>query len=137
MEEKKSFLGTGWGFPPTFIKGLNGVVMISDEEDIKSSLEILLTTTVGERILQPKYGCDLSKYVFDPLDTTLKTVIKTLIEDAILFYEPRILVDQVELEDNPNEGILLIKIDYTIATTNTRYNFVFPFYLVEGTNIQS
>lgn len=136
-EENKSFLGTGWSFPPNFVKGLNGVEMISDEEDIKSSLEILLSTRIRERIMQPTYGCDLSKLLFEPIDTTLKAYIKDLIKDAILYHEPRIILNDVTLDTKKDEeGIVEITLDYTITSTNTRYNYVYPFYLSEGTNIQ-
>ena len=136
-DENKSFLGTGWGFPPNFVKGLNSVEMISDEEDIRSSLEILLSTRITERIMQPTYGCDLSKLLFEPIDTTLKAYIKDLIKDAILYHEPRIILNDVSIDSSDSEeGIVEITLDYTIASTNSRYNYVYPFYLSEGTNIQ-
>ena len=59
MAEEQSFLGTGWSFPPTFIKQNKGVGTISDVEDINSSLHILLSTRLGERVMQPEYGCNL------------------------------------------------------------------------------
>ena len=136
MSEKVDFLGTGWGFPPTFEKGGKTVVMISDEEDINSSLEILLSTSIGERIMQPTYGCDLRRLLFEPLDTALKAYIKDLIRTAILYHEPRIKMDNLYLETKPEEGIIEITVEYTIRTTNSRYNFVFPFYVEEGTNIR-
>ena len=136
MAENIPFLGTGWGFPPTFDKKSNTVSMISDETDINSSLEILLSTTKGERIMQPTYGCDLKRLLFEPLDTSLKAYIKNLIKTAILYFEPRIRLDDISLETKPNEGKLEITLDYTVRTTNSRYNFVYPFYLNEGvTNI--
>ena len=135
MEQKKSFLGTGWSFPPTFVKGKKGVEMISDEEDIKSSLAILLGTNIGERIMQPSFGCDLTKLLYEPLDTSLKAYVKDLIEDAILYHEPRIILNEVDIETIEDEGIIEITLDYTVAATNTRYNLVYPFYLEEGINV--
>jgi phage baseplate assembly protein W len=128
-----SFLGTGWSFPPTFLKAKKGVKMISDEEDIESSLEILLTTSVRERILEPKYGCNLRNMLFEPLNTTTITEICGLIEQAILHYESRIEANTITIEeDNAIEGRLNITIDYTILSTNNRYNLVYPFYRYEG-----
>ena len=136
-EENKSFLGTGWGFPPNFVKGLNSVELISDEEDIRSSLEILLSTRIGERIMQPTYGCELTKLLFEPIDIALTAYIKDLINDAILYHEPRIVLNDVILDiSDSEEGIVEITLDYTITSTNSRYNYVYPFYLNEGTNIQ-
>ena len=133
----KSFLGTGWGFPPEFSIATNEVGMLSDVEDIQSSLEILLTTRPGERVMLPRYGCNLDELVFEPLTTTFKTYIKDLVNTAILYYEPRINVNNIELDDTGElEGRILISIDFTIRSTNSRFNFVYPFYKKEGTEIR-
>ena len=55
------------------------------------------------------------------------------IKTAILLFEPRVITDKVELKsDNELDGVVLIEIGYTIITTNTRNNIVFPFYKNEG-----
>lgn len=136
MDNNTAFLGTGWGFPPEFNKSSEQVVMTSGEEDIKKSLEILLTTRLGERIMVPDYGCNLDELLFKPLDLTLKTFVIELIKNAILYHEPRIDVSKVDIsETDPLEGKLSIKIEYIIRSTNSRRNVVFPFYKEEGTNI--
>ncbi len=135
MESDHQFIGTGWGFPPTFRKADNKLEMVSGREDIEQSLEILLSTHVGERIMQPKYGCNLDRLIFEPLDSTLVTYIKELIETAILYFEPRIIVNNITIEPIHNEGKLEITIDYTIAVTNSRFNYVYPFYKTEGTEV--
>ncbi|MCG8306781.1 MAG: GPW/gp25 family protein [Cytophagales bacterium] len=137
MDNNASFLGIGWGFPPEFNKGAKGrVEMLSDEADIKSSLEILLSTRLGERIMVPKYGCNLDELLFKPLNLSLKTFVKELIKNAILYYEPRIDVEKIQIDQtNEPDGELLIVIDYRIRATNSRKNFVFPFYKEEGTNV--
>ena len=132
MSKRKSFLGTGWGFPPAFSNKTAAVGLLSNEDDIQSSLEILLTTRQGERVMRPDYGCNLDELVFEPLTTTFKTYIKDLISTAILYYEPRIEVNKIELDDTGElEGRILISIDYTVRATNSRFNFVFPFYKTE------
>jgi phage baseplate assembly protein W len=134
--EEKSFLGTGWDFPPTFTSNSKLLSIISNEDDIRSSLEILLSTRIGERILQPTYGCDLSKLLFEPIDESLVAYLKDLINDAILYHEPRIILNDVSIDSASDvEGKVYITIDYTIATTNTRYNYVYPFYKDEASNI--
>ncbi len=135
MNSDHKFIGTGWGFPPTFTKTDQKVEMASGRLDIEQSLEILLSTRVGERIMQAKYGCNLDRLIFEPLDSTLITYVKDLIETAILYFEPRILVNEISIEPIVNEGKLEINIEYTIAVTNTRYNYVFPFYKTEGTTV--
>ncbi len=136
MKNKASFLGTGWGFPPEFDNSLNHVKMISNEEDIESSLHVLLTTRLGERVMLPEYGCNLEELLFEGLDRTLITYVVELIKTAILYHEPRIDVIDVDIsETDPLEGKLVIEIDYRVRVTNSRRNMVFPFYREEGTDI--
>jgi phage baseplate assembly protein W len=136
METYNSFLGVGWGFPPEFQKEVKALKMLLDEEDIKSSLEILLTTRLGERVMLPNYGCNLDELLFKPLNLTLKTYVIDLIKTAILYHEPRIEVNKIAIDPN-NEwaGELFINIDYTVRSTNSRKNMVFPFYKEEGTEL--
>jgi uncharacterized protein len=133
----QSFLGRGWGFPPAFDKRRKGVGMLEDEEDIQSSLHILLTTRIGERVMQPTYGCNLDELVFESLSSTFKSYIRDLVMSAILHHEPRIKLNSVELDDSRElEGFVMIEIDYTIRSTNTRFNYVYPYYINEGTDIK-
>ena len=134
MKADKSFLGRGWSFPPTFDRQARGVVMTSNEEDIEKSLEILLSTRIGERYLQPSYGCDISDYVFMGVNNS-EAYLKEIISDAIIFHEPRIELEKVSLETDTNNGLVCIEIIYMVVATNTRYNYVYPFYLSEGTDL--
>jgi hypothetical protein len=136
MAEEQSFLGTGWGFPPTFLKHNKSVKTISGIRDINSSLHVLLSTRLGERVMQPEYGCNLDIMLFENMNAGMKTYVKNLVENAILDYEPRINVEKVNVDTSrENEGILLIEIDYRVRNTNTRHNYVYPFYKNEGTDI--
>ena len=136
METNKSFLGKGWGFPPEFNRGTQTVKMQEDEADIKSSLEILLSTRLGERVMVPDYGCNLDELLFKPLNLTLKTFVVDLIKTSILYHEPRIDVNKIDIDPtNELEGVLLINVDYTIRTTNSRKNMVYPFYKEEGNEL--
>ncbi|THU41997.1 hypothetical protein FAM09_00300 [Niastella caeni] len=130
------FLGRGWSFPPTFNTQLSEVEMTAKKEDIEKSLQILLTTTVGERVMQPKYGCNMEELLFESLNTTTKTILKDKIKTAILYFEPRIEPKKIELNTtNELEGEVLIEIEYVIRTTNNRFNFVFPYYRNEATEL--
>ena len=131
----KAFLGTGWKFPPTFDKAAKRVRLVSAEEDICESLQILLSTSIGERVMQPTYGCDLQELLFEPLSPTVASNIKELVRTAILYHEPRIQLNHLDLEQTRTEeinGLINIIVDYTIIITNSRFSFVYPFYLQEG-----
>ncbi|MCF0048665.1 GPW/gp25 family protein [Dyadobacter sp. LJ53] len=149
-----SFLGTGWGFPPTFRCATGGVDMLSGKEDVESSLHIIISTEVGERIMHPGFGCGLRQFVFEPVThTTQQTVdlhgnaakgestpteamLENIVKEAIVLHEPRIIVNKVETYSRPLEGRIEISVEYLLITTNTRYNYVYPFYIHEATNLQ-
>src|SRR5450759_1426146 len=130
-----SFLGTGWSFPPTFDFDNGQVELVSDLNDIRESLDILLSTSLGERVMQPDYGCNLNDYMFESLNNSLIGMIKHHVENAILFYEPRIIAENVDVTaaDSTDliEGKFTITVEYTIPETNSRYNYVFDYYLNE------
>ncbi len=130
----ESFLGQGWAFPPSFSRLTGSVDMAYGVEDIEESLKILLNTSLGERIIYLDYGCNLREKLFEPINRTLLTVIRDMITNAILKYEARIVVDEINIDSSQRlNGLIEIEIKYTITATNTRYNFVYPFYLKEST----
>lgn len=131
-----AFLGRGWSFPPTFHRSVPGVEMLEQEADIASSLEVLLSTSRGERVMLPQYGCNLDELVFESLDTRMKTLMADKVESAILYHEPRIDLESVRLDDSrQNEGVVMVEVTYRVKTTNSRFNFVYPYYRLEGTDI--
>lgn len=136
MADDQQFLGRGWGFPVTFANQGRSVTMAEAEEDIRQSLEILLSTHVGERVLQPTYGWKREALVFEPLSSSFAAFLAHEIENAILFFESRIELNRVNFDNAADQqGLVLLRLDYTIRSTNTRTNLVFPFYLNQGTDI--
>jgi uncharacterized protein len=133
---EKSFLGTGWGFPPDFNKKLGGVEMVCDEEDIQQSIIIFLSTRLGERMLRPGYGNTLLEYVFAPLRMDIMDAVAEELKLSLRIYEPRILVEKIQIDTSKmTDGVVHFTVDYEVESTNVRNNIVFPYYLVEGTNI--
>ena len=134
---RKSFLGTGWAFPPAFSEITGRAETVSDEEDIWQSLQILFDTSTGERVMQPDYGCNLRDYLFAPVNVTLLTYLQEqVIRPAIIQHEPRIKLLDLTIIPDELEGRLFIKIAYEVRATNTRFNRVYPFYYQEGTNVE-
>lgn len=131
-----SFLGQGWSFPPTFLREQGTVATVHGVTDIEQSLAILLGTEVGERLMRPDYGCDLRRMLFEPLDTSAEAYVKDLVRTAILYHEPRIRLEALKLTPNPEAGSIDMLLEYVIRTTNSRHNYVFPYYVREGTNLK-
>jgi phage baseplate assembly protein W len=130
------FLGTGWAFPPVFEYDRATVTLVSGVKDIEESLNILLSTSLGERVMQPKYGCNLAAHVFDPLDSSVIGYLKDRVQKSILFYEPRITVESITVTPANSTDILqgrfTIGIEYSIPNINSRFNYVYDYYLNEA-----
>lgn len=134
--KKKEFLGSGWSFPVTFSVGNHELVVTRYENNIKDSIDVIMQTNFGERPMNPQFGSGLQQFFFQEMNETLKSEIKDVITSSLLSNEPRISVLNVEVEyvDIEN-GLVEVTIDYEYNQTNTRHNYVYPFYLKEGTNI--
>lgn len=133
-DTEQDFLGTGWSFPPTFNRHSSSVVMSSDVQNIKESLWVLLSTSLGERLMLATYGTTLRDRVFDSLTETLINQIKSELMKAIIDWEPRIDVLSIAVqEEAPLQGLVTILIDFVVRSTNVRSNLVYPFYLTEAT----
>src|SRR5690554_3750509 len=136
MNVNESFLGTGWSFPPSFNHEAGTVELVSNVEDINQSLNILLSTCLGERVMQPEYGCNLEDYLFESLSSTMIGYIKDRVMNSIIYYEPRIRVEKIEVTADDSvelfERKFTIVVEYTIPGTNSRFNYVYDYYKNEA-----
>ena len=134
-KKDQNFLGRGWAFPPGFSLESHSCILVSADEDIRQSLIILLSTRLGERIMQPEYGSNLHTMIFEKADKSAITFLKDSIETAILYHEPRIRLMEINLlSEGMTDGEILFDIIYNVRATNTRSNLVYPFYLNEATD---
>jgi phage baseplate assembly protein W len=126
--KENSFLGSGWSFPVTFSRANMQLVTSSYETNINECINVILLTNNGERCFEPQFGSGLQRFYFRQMDATLKGEIKEAVQTALLHNVA------VNYTDIPG-GRIDISIAYIYNQTNTRHNYVFPFYMKEGTNI--
>ncbi len=128
---QKRFLGTGWKFP-VGVDEEGRFESVSEYEDIKEAILIILKTAPGERVMRPEFGCGINDYVFSVINSATLMQIEAEIKRALTLYEPRIVVENVKASaEEASVGRLLIAIDYTVKSSNSRQNMVYPFYLKE------
>jgi len=125
------FLGSGWSFPIRIDKQ-GEIALVSREEDIRQAILVILGTSPGERVMRPDFGAGLKALVFEPINTATKALVKHRVEEALLLWEPRIDSVEVGIADERSLGRLLLDIRYRVRATNTFFNLVYPFYLLEG-----
>ncbi len=128
----RDFLGTGWAHPVgTDYQG--DIELTSGEENIRQSVEVIIGTAKGERVMRPDFGCAVHDYVFAAADPATLSMIEDAVEEALVQWEPRIDVEDVDAARDPeNPNRVLVEVDYWVRETNSSANLVYPFYLKEG-----
>jgi phage baseplate assembly protein W len=128
----RAFLGRGWAFPVG--AAADGEIAEAEyEQDVHEAVRIVLGTDLGERVMRPDFGAGLRALVFEPLTATTRALIQHRVREALVRWEPRIDVIDVRVEpDTGASSTVLVDLDYRVRATNTFYNLVYPFYLLEG-----
>jgi phage baseplate assembly protein W len=128
-----AFLGRGWAFPvrPAGPAAPGVPIALSDyEESIRDAVWIVLGTARGERPMRPDFGCGIHQYVFATSSATTLGLVTREVRDALVRWEPRIDVLNVDAASDPADPRrLLVSVDYRVRTTNNQFNLVYPFYL--------
>jgi hypothetical protein len=89
------------------------------EESVRQSIRIILQTRPGERLMRPGFGGGLELYLHEPNTLTTRRRIRDLINESLTRWEPRILLDRVdvwEVEERPDT--IRIEIVYRLRLTN-------------------
>jgi phage baseplate assembly protein W len=126
-----------------------GIDTVSDDDAIRQSLLLLLSTRPGERVMRPAYGCDLDRLVFSPNDDTSAGLAMHLVQQAVARWEPRVDVLRVDASraeapadgDGPGEpspdlpdysSQLAIVLDYRVRATGRTGQIAIPLDLASG-----
>jgi phage baseplate assembly protein W len=129
MPRNRDFLGTGWRFPVD-VDRTGSVSLSRHDENIRDSIFIILGTAPGERIMRLDFGCDVHDLVFQPNNPSTCALAAHYCEEALRKWEPRIKNVHARArtaDGEPNK--ILIEIDYTVVSNNSKRNLVYPFYL--------
>jgi phage baseplate assembly protein W len=132
-QEKHAFLGRGWRFPIEVNAHTGRVEMSEYEQDIQEAVYLILMTRKGERVMRPNFGCDIYDHLFDVVDYTVLKQMEAKVEEALIYWEPRIKEIEVSAEQSENaDNCVDIQISYVVRRTNNPFNLVYPFYVYEG-----
>ena len=122
------WLGTGFRFPllPTADGKLG---YLAGMDVVRQSIETILDTEPGERIMRPSFGCGLRRYLMAPNTLTTRTAMADDITAALTAWEPRIDVMNVSVLPDDNPTLVWIEISYMRLADRRPDNLVYPFYL--------
>jgi phage baseplate assembly protein W len=126
-------IGQGWGFPIR-VNASGGLDWTTGPARIKAAIWIILSTSLGERLMMPDFGAGIKDYVFESNSEVIQAKLQSAVSKALLQWEPRIQVLSVQTSMSPDQvSQVLINISYQIRDTNELFNMVYPFFLQEGT----
>ena len=92
-------------------------------QNIQESIQIILQTEVGERLMLYSFGAGLGEFWFEPNTTATRRLIQERVENALRLWEPRIRVQEVSVEPDPsNPKQVAIAIEYELVATGAREN---------------
>lgn len=110
-----------------FGRGLRFPVKVGDDgrlhwaegaNDVRQSIQIILLTEPGERLMLPNFGAGLRRFLFEPNNVATHRLIQERIERALGRWEPRVRVQRVSVEadaDDPQAATATIH--YTLVAT--------------------
>ena len=125
-------IGRGWAFPPQ-ISAQGGMALTSERNELIQSIWIILSTSPGQRVMRPTFGCRLHELVFAPNNSQTAAQARRFVTEALGMWEPRILVERVEVHPDLQEtSRLMIEIDFQVKSTHDRRSLVYPFYTIPG-----
>ncbi|MGC9466968.1 MAG: GPW/gp25 family protein [Anaerolineae bacterium] len=126
----EEIVGRGWAFPP-HIGPQGGIALTHERNEIDQAIHIILSTSPGERVMRPTFGCRLHDLVFAPNNSHTAARARRYVEEALGMWEPRVNVIRVDVRQDPDEAnTLIIEIDYEIKATHDQRSLVYPFYLI-------
>jgi uncharacterized protein len=94
--------GCGVAFPP-HLDATGQWAMSVGGQNVRESIQILLLTRLGERLMYPTYGSSLRTYLFAPNIASTRKSIQEAISTALKQWEPRITVDSITVDPDPND----------------------------------
>lgn len=99
--------------------------VIDSRESVRNSIEAIINTSNGERVMRPGFGAKLRNLLFEPLDGFLVEDIKTELTNALNNQEPRIVVKGIEMQ--LNYQTMTVNLSISFMFTNTYVNDTFNF----------
>lgn len=102
----------------------NDVKADYDMSAIKNSIVTLFNTLPGQNLLNPEYGLNLLQYLFEPASSTIARIIGAKIVKDVSLYEPRIRVQNVNVQVNPDEQMYTVTLSISVPSLNKNVQVV-------------
>ena len=92
----------------------NDITKIEDVDAVKRSVKNLVQTNFYERPFRPELGCGIRELLFENYNPITGIFLKRKIEEVITNFEPRVMLNQITLDDDPDRNRLKVSIYFYI-----------------------
>ncbi len=90
----------------------------SPEDSVRQMIQVILSTRPGEQLMRPTFGAGLEQFLYQQNTLTTRRAIYDRVNDALARWEPRILVDRVDVLEVPNApSRVRVQIAYRLKRT--------------------
>jgi hypothetical protein len=87
---------------------------------VRQSIRILLLTEPGERLMREEYGCGLRRFLFQPNTPATRQLISERITQAVNRWEPRVVLDSVEVDPDPDdERVVQVNVTFRLIANQS------------------
>ena len=125
-----AFIGRGIRWPMG-VDHTGSIAMAGGPDELDRAIRVVLATAPGERVMRPGFGCRIWDLLFEPVNANTLGLMAQAAREAIAQWEPRVHVEEVDVEpDAADGGLVHIAVRFTVRTTNDRRNLVYPFYVI-------
>jgi phage baseplate assembly protein W len=128
-------VGNGWRFPPRWVSRDDGsgaieLTMSSGSEHVQEALVIILRTLVGSRVMRPRFGAGVDRYVFEPRTAEVCYRLADDVRRALVVGEPRVIIDSVTaVPAGVADERIDVSIEYRIDRHRRPESLVVPFFM--------
>ncbi len=129
MNVVEARLGRGPGFPlrPDPVRG--HLRYRSGADKVRESIELVLRTEPGERLMRPTFGCPLRQFLMEPNTVATRTRLEREISRALEAFEPRVTLRDVTASPGEDPALIHVAIRYQHRVDLSEGVLVYPFYL--------
>lgn len=90
-----------------------------DDYAIKQSIKNLILTKNYERPFHSEIGSPITTLLFEPVSPVTAQLIKKVVEQTIINFEPRVILNSVDVRFSPDNYSVYCSITYRIVNTST------------------
>jgi len=92
-------------------------------ESVRTSIDNILGTFQGERIMLPEFGSNLRGFLFEPINQRLVNRLSNEIKDKIEIWDNRVEVIGVDFKTDPDNNYISITVSFNIRSYTETFNY--------------